>query len=95
MDRWADGLSQTYGRMGGQPHRWTDGHTDNQISFQWLNSGKTGSLRAIDLDSSDNLTEEMLGKFLDRWVAGGGIGRRTDGLKRQQKKEGPNRQTYS
>ena len=35
--------------------------------LQWMNSGKTSTLRAIDLDSSDNITEDMLGKFLDRW----------------------------
>ena len=36
-------------------------------SVQWMNTGKTSTLRAIDLDSSDNITEDMLGKFLDRW----------------------------
>ena len=36
-------------------------------SLQWMNTGKTSTLRAIDLDSSDNITEDMLGKFLDRW----------------------------
>ena len=35
-------------------------------SLQWMNTGKTSTLRAIDLDSSDNITEDMLGKFLDR-----------------------------
>ena len=37
------------------------------MSLQWMNTGKTSTLRAIDLDSSDNITEDMLGKFLDRW----------------------------
>ena len=30
-------------------------------------SGKCSTLRSLDLDSSDNVTEDMLGKFLDRY----------------------------
>lgn len=62
-----------------------DGMTDGVLT-QWLNSGKTGSLRSLDLDSSDNLTEEMLGKFLDRvggqleGLALSGMGHVTDAL---------------
>ena len=29
-------------------------------------SGKCATLKSLDLDSSDNVTEDMLGKFLDR-----------------------------
>merc|ERR1719458_1948583 len=42
-----------------------DGMNDSVLT-QWMNTGKTSTLRALDLDSSDNITEDMLGKFLDR-----------------------------
>merc|ERR1711963_159279 len=51
-----------------------------------MNTGKTSTLRAIDLDSSDNITEDMLGKFLDRvggqleGLALSGMGHVTDTL---------------
>ena len=32
-------------------------------------SGKIGSLKALDVDSSDNLTEDMLSKFLARYLS--------------------------
>ena len=36
------------------------------VTAQWMASGKCATLRSLDLDSSDNVTEEMLGKFLER-----------------------------
>ena len=42
-----------------------DGMNDIVLT-QWMNSGKCATLRALDLDSSDNVTEDMLGKFLER-----------------------------
>ena len=42
-----------------------DGMNDAVLTA-WLNSGKVATLRSLDLDSSDNITEDMLGKFLDR-----------------------------
>lgn len=50
-----------------------DGMTDAVLT-QWLNSGKVATLRSLDLDSSDNLTEDMLGKFLER------VGSQLEGL---------------
>ena len=44
-----------------------DGMNDAVLT-QWMNSGKCATLRALDLDSSDNVTEDMLGKFLERWL---------------------------
>jgi hypothetical protein len=43
-----------------------DGMNDAVIT-QWMNSGKVASLRCLDLDSSDNVTEDMLGKFIERF----------------------------
>ena len=37
------------------------------VTAQWMASGKCATLRSLDLDSSDNVTEEMLGKFLERY----------------------------
>ena len=42
-----------------------DGMNDNVLS-RWMDSGKCADLRAIDLDASDNITEDMLGKFIER-----------------------------
>merc|ERR1712004_545910 len=62
-----------------------DGMNDSVLT-QWMNTGKTSTLRAIDLDSSDNITEDMLGKFLDRvggqleGLALSGMGHVTDTL---------------
>jgi len=62
-----------------------DGMNDSVLT-QWMNTGKTSTLRAIDLDSSDNITEDMLGKFLDRvggqleGIALSGMGHVTDAL---------------
>jgi len=62
-----------------------DGMTDSVLT-QWLNSGKTSTLKCLDLDSSDNLTEDMLGKFLERiggqleGLALSGMGHVTDSL---------------
>lgn len=62
-----------------------DGMNDAVLT-QWMNSGKCASLRALDLDSSDNVTEEMLGKFLERFggqlegLALSGMGHVTDTL---------------
>ena len=36
------------------------------LLLQWMASGKCATLKSLDLDSSDNVTEDMLGKFLDR-----------------------------
>lgn len=38
-----------------------DGMTDAVLG-QWMASGNCATLRSIDLDSSDNITEDMLGK---------------------------------
>ena len=38
-----------------------DGMTDAVLG-QWMASGNCNTLRSIDLDSSDNITEDMLGK---------------------------------
>ena len=43
-----------------------DGMNDAVLT-QWMASGKCASLKSLDLDSSDNVTEEMLGKFLERY----------------------------
>jgi len=43
-----------------------DGMNDSVLG-QWMNSGKVADLRAIDLDASDNLTEDMLIKFIERF----------------------------
>jgi len=43
-----------------------DGMTDAVLG-QWMASGNCATLRSIDLDSSDNITEDMLGKFLDKF----------------------------
>merc|ERR1719264_365462 len=40
-----------------------DGFTD-QVMKNWMEHGNLKELRAIDLDSSDNLSEEMLQKFI-------------------------------
>jgi len=62
-----------------------DGMNDSVLT-QWMNSGKTASLKSIDLDASDNLSEDMLGKFLDRLggqlegLALSGMGHITDSL---------------
>jgi len=62
-----------------------DGMTDAVLT-QWMNSGKVATLRSLDLDSSDNLTEDMLGKFLERvggqleGLALSGMGHVTDTL---------------
>merc|ERR1719410_3381627 len=50
-----------------------DGMNDSVLT-QWMNSGKCATLRSLDLDSSDNITEDMLGKFLD------GVGGQLEGL---------------
>ena len=42
------------------------GYQCNVVTAQWMASGKCATLRSLDLDSSDNVTEEMLGKFLER-----------------------------
>ena len=31
-------------------------------------SGKCATIKSLDLDSSDNITEDVLGKFLERFV---------------------------
>jgi len=62
-----------------------DGMND-MVLTQWMNSGKCATLRALDLDSSDNVTEDMLGKFLERFggqlegLALSGMGHVTDTL---------------
>jgi len=62
-----------------------DGMNDVVLT-QWMNSGKCATLRALDLDSSDNVTEDMLGKFLERFggqlegLALSGMGHVTDTL---------------
>jgi len=43
-----------------------DGMNDSVLA-QWMASGKCATLKSLDLDSSDNVTEDMLGKFLDRY----------------------------
>jgi len=43
-----------------------DGMNDNVLA-RWMDSGKCADLRAIDLDASDNITEDMLGKFIERF----------------------------
>ena len=40
-----------------------DGMTDTVLKH-WMDHGNLKELKAIDFDSSDNLTEEMLQKFL-------------------------------
>ena len=32
-------------------------------------SGKCATIKSLDLDSSDNITEDVLGKFLERFVS--------------------------
>jgi len=62
-----------------------DGMND-MVLTQWMNSGKCATLRALDLDSSDNVSEDMLGKFLERFggqlegLALSGMGHVTDTL---------------
>lgn len=62
-----------------------DGMNDNVLA-QWMASGKCATLKSLDLDSSDNVTEDMLGKFLDRYgdqiegLALSGMGHVTDTL---------------
>ena len=34
-------------------------------------SGKCATIKSLDLDSSDNITEDILGKFLERFVLSG------------------------
>ena len=49
-------------------------------------SGKCSSLRSLDLDSSDNISEDMLAKFIDRFggqlegLGLSGMGHVTDSL---------------
>ena len=33
---------------------------------RWMDSGKCADLKSIDLDASDNLSEDMLLQFLDK-----------------------------
>ena len=62
-----------------------DGMNDTVLT-QWMASGKCASLKSLDLDSSDNVTEEMMGKFLERYggqlegLALSGMGHVTDTL---------------
>jgi len=62
-----------------------DGMNDNVLS-QWMVSGKCSSLRSLDLDSSDNISEDMLAKFIERFgsqlegLALSGMGHVTDSL---------------
>jgi len=43
-----------------------DGMNDVVLS-KWAESGKVASLKALDVDASDNLTEDMLIKFVERF----------------------------
>ena len=62
-----------------------DGMNDTVLT-QWMASGKCASLKSLDLDSSDNVTEDMMGKFLERYggqlegLALSGMGHVTDTL---------------
>jgi len=62
-----------------------DGMND-MVLTQWMNSGKCATLTSLDLDSSDNVSEDMLGKFLERFggqlegLALSGMGHVTDTL---------------
>jgi len=62
-----------------------DGMNDVVLT-QWMNSGKCATLKALDLDASDNVSEDMLGKFLERFggqlegLALSGMGHVTDQL---------------
>jgi len=62
-----------------------DGMNDTVIT-QWMASGKCATIKSLDLDSSDNITEDVLGKFLERYgsqlegLALSGMGHVTDTL---------------
>jgi hypothetical protein len=43
-----------------------DGMCD-QVFSEWIKSGKIVSLKALDVDASDNLTEDTLMKFVERF----------------------------
>ncbi|XP_023326205.1 uncharacterized protein LOC111699710 [Eurytemora carolleeae] len=37
------------------------------VLTKWMESGKCASLKSLDVDASDNLTEEMLQKFIEKY----------------------------
>lgn len=39
---------------------------NDSVLKAWMESGNCKSLTSLDLDSSDNLTDEILGKFITR-----------------------------
>jgi len=43
-----------------------DGMND-MVMAKWMESGKCASLTSLDVDASDNLTEDMLQKFIERY----------------------------
>jgi len=62
-----------------------DGMCDAVLA-KWMESGKMATLRALDVDSSDNITEDMLNKFIGRYgeqmegLCFSGMGHVTDSL---------------
>jgi len=56
------------------------------VLAKWMESGKMSTLRALDVDSSDNITEDMLNKFIGRYgeqmegLCFSGMGHVTDSL---------------
>jgi len=62
-----------------------DGMND-MVLAKWMESGKVSTLKALDLDASDNLSEDMLQKFVERYgeqlegLALSGMGHVTDQL---------------
>ena len=39
---------------------------NDQVLTKWLESGKCADLRALDLDASDNVSEDMLQTFIEK-----------------------------
>jgi hypothetical protein len=39
---------------------------NDQVLTKWIESGKCASLRALDLDASDNVSEDMLLSFIEK-----------------------------
>ncbi len=42
---------------------------NDQVLTKWIESGKCASLRALDLDASDNVSEDMLLSFIEKYVS--------------------------
>jgi hypothetical protein len=41
---------------------------NDHVLTKWMESGKCATLRALDLDASDNVSEDMLQSFIEKYL---------------------------